>query len=623
MMKTAQDEFTARKDRRKYLRIVVQCLIILVVTVVCANALVTLKTYHPYGQKDAQFSGDKGFIALAYFGAARTGNHELIGEERLREHLAALKNQGYVTITTKDVAQYYQSAKELPAKSLVLLFEDGRRDTAIFAQKILEELNLKATMLTYPEKFARKDPKFLSIRDLRDLEKTTFWEMGTNGYRLAFINVFDRYNNYLGELDPLEFKQVAPFIRRNYNHYLMDYIRDEYGIPKESHNKMKARISYDYETLRDRYQSGLGYVPAMHVLMHANTGSFGNNDHVSAVNDYWIKNLFTLNFNREGYCFNQRNSSIYDLTRMQPQAYWHTNHLLMRIKYDTKQEVEFVTGDANRHKPWDTVQGALEIQAEQLILTSLPLDRGLLRLKNSTDFGDLKLSVRLKGNQFGLQKIYLRAGENLSRFVAVAVFNNYLYVTEKSDGGERGLFMVNLDRHDGKAIMSIEEHKQAAAVRELEAFIQYADSTERAKIYTERLKDTLLKHPPSISEGAAEYVPELSVHAPGNRLLTLSLAGNKLSVAIDGKTAVHDLPVTASQPGAVYLESAWGNQGWSQRNLADDVYDGVFEQLVITTNTGAAQEEVLFDGRLQGWDAISYTARKGWDSLVNWFVVNL
>ena len=623
MMKTAQDEFTARKDRRKYLRIVVQCLIIFAVAVVCVNALVTLKTYHPYGQKDARFSGDKGFVALSYFGVARTGNHELIGEERLREHLAALKNQGYVTITAKDIAQYYQSAKELPEKSLVLLFEDGRRDTAIFAQKILEELNLKATMLTYPEKFTKKDPKFLSLRDLKDLEKTTFWEMGTNGYRLAFINVFDRYNNYLGELDPLEFKQVAPFIRRNYNHYLMDYIRDEYGIPKESHNKMKARISYDYETLRDRYQSGLGYVPAMHVLMHANTGSFGNNDHVSAVNDYWIKNLFTLNFNREGYCFNQRNSSIYDLTRMQPQAYWHTNHLLMRIKYDTKQEVEFVTGDANRHKPWDTVQGALEIQAEQLILTSLPLDRGLLRLKNSTDFGDLKLSVRLKGNQFGLQKIYLRAGENLSRFVAVAVFNNYLYVTEKSDGGERGLFMVNLDRHDGKAIMSIEEHKQAAAVRELEAFIQYADSTERAKIYTERLKDTLLKHPPSIAEGAAEYVPELSVHAPGNRLLTLSLAGNKLSVAIDGKTAVHDLPVTASQPGAVYLESAWGNQGWSQRNLADDVYDGVFEQLVITTNTGAAQEEVLFDGRLQGWDAISYTARKGWDSLVNWFVVNL
>ena len=43
---------------------------------------------------------------------------------------------------------------------------------------------------------------------------------------------------------------------------------------------------------------------------------------VSYENEKWIRKLFTMNFNREGCSFNQRNSSLYDLTRMQPQPYW-------------------------------------------------------------------------------------------------------------------------------------------------------------------------------------------------------------------------------------------------------------------------------------------------------------
>jgi hypothetical protein len=447
--------------------------------------------------------------------------------------------------------------------------------------------------------------------------------MGTSGYRLAFINVFDRYNNYLGELDPLEHASVAPYLRRKYNHYLMDYIRDEYGIPKESYTKMKNRITYDYEVMRDIYTKSIGYVPGTYILMHSNTGSFGNNDKVSAVNAYWINELFKMNFNREGFCFNRRNSSIYDLTRMQPQAYWHTNHLLMRIKYDINQDLEFVNGDLNRQKAWETLKGALETQEETMILTSLPNDKGLMRLKNSNDFGDIKLSVRLKGNKLGLQKIYLRADENLTRFLSVHIFNNVLSITEKTGGSEKELFKLNLDRHDGKERLSIPEDKKAAELKALETFVRYADSAQKAKIYAERLKDKNLESPLTVAEGAKEYIPDLSVHAKGNRMLSLALKRDKISVMVDDKSAVKDLPVSAMKAGAVYLETAWGEYGWSQRNLADDVYDGVFEKLIITENTDAEKEKVLFDSSLQGFDAFTHKVRQLWGILINWFVVNL
>lgn len=622
-MTISDEKYTARKERNKRIRVVGQIFILLTVGVICLLALFTWGTYEPYTLQKTKISGDKGFVALSYFGVERTGNQNLIGKQRLYEHLRALKDLGYVTITQQDIIDYYQSGKDLPEKSLFLIFEDGRRDTAIFSQRILENLNFKATMLTYPEKFSRKDPKFLMPAELTDLEKTTFWELGTNGYRLAFINVFDRYDNYLGELDPLKHAAIAPYLGRKYNHYLMDFIRDEYGIPKESYNRMKERIDYDYETLRDVYTKSIGYVPGLYILMHSNTGSFGNNDKVSAVNGYWIKTLFNMNFNREGFAFNRRNSSIYDLTRMQPQAYWHTNHLLMRIKYDIQQDLAFVQGDLDKQKAWETLQGAAEFQEESVILTSLPQDRGLLRLKNSNDFEDIKLSVRLKGNKLGLQKVYLRADESLTRFLAVALVNNVLTVTEKNGGAEQELLALDLDQHDGKASRSIPEDKKAAEIRALETFIKYADSVEKAKLYAVRLKDKNLEYAAAVTDGAEEYVPDLSVHAQGDRRLFLAVKGNKMSIAIDGKEAVTDLQLAAPKAGAVYLETAWGGYGWSQRNLADDVYDGVFEKLIITENTGAKQEKILFDGGLQGFEAVKWKLKQGWEALITWFMINL
>lgn len=622
-MNKANDSFTARKDRKKRIRVVLQVIILLIVAAVGINTLLTLKSYEAYTQQNTKFSGDKGFVALAYFGVERNGNQTVIGVERLREHLQALKDTGYVTITQKDIETYYQSGKSLPERSLFLIFEDGRRDTAIFAQKVLEDLNFKATMLTYPEKFNKKDMQFLMPEELVSLEKSTFWELGTNGYRLAFINVFDRYNNYLGELDPLEHARVSPYLGRKYNHYLMDFIRDEYGVPKESENKMRARIAYDYEALRDSYTKSVGYVPGMYILMHSNTGSFGNNDKVSAVNEQWINTLFKMNFNREGFCFNQRNSSIYDLTRMQPQPYWSANHLLMRIKYDINRDVEFVKGDLHKQEAWEMIKGAAEFQQDSITLTSLPMDKGLLRLKNSNDFDNVKLSVKLKGNKLGLQKIYLRADETLSRFLSVQIFNNVLSVTQRTGTAEQELFRLDLDRHDGIPIQSVAEDKKAAEVRELETFVQYADTAERAKIYTERLKDKRLEQVPGIAEGAKQYVPAISAHAKGDRTLSVALKADTMSILVDGKEAIKDLRVSQLKPGSIYLETAWGEYGWSQRNLADDVYDGVFEKLVISENTGSETEKMLFDSRLQGLAAAQYAVKQYWDALINWFVVHL
>lgn len=640
-MQIGDDKYTKNKERKKIIKVVLQIICLAALAAVLVLALFTFKKYVPFQQRsDVPVSDDRGFVALSYFGIARTGTSDLIAKDRIAEHLEALKMNGYETITQQDIIDYYANKETLPNKALFLSFEDGRRDTAIFAQKILENLNYKGTAMTYPEKFELKDTKFLMPAELRDLEGNSFWEMGTNGYRLAFINCFDRYNNYLGELTPLKHAMVAKYMGRKYNHYLMDYLRDDKFFPKESYNMMQDRISYDYEKLRDIYQKELGYVPKAYTLMHSNTGAFGNNPDVSAVNEKWITELFALNFNREGYSWNDKSSSIYDLTRMQPQPYWYTNHLLMRIAHDQKQPIKFVQGDSEEAAKWLKLAGESEFKTEKIILTTEPDAKSLLYLKNMRAAADMHVKVKLTGNKYGAQTIYLRTNEKLSRAIAVKLVGNYLLVRESG----KELLKLDLNKFDGKPSVSISEDKREAEMAELTAFARYAPTKEQAEIYAQRLRDRQSQEAATVEAGEKEYVPDINIREAGSRYLEIFLRGHELRLKVDGREVPEAIQVSDTANGKVALEAGFMQLGWSQRNLADDVYDGVFEKLMIYDYQRDYKPQpllelsvightltipnpfddggvpVLYDSRLHGVAGVLHTISEYWEKLLHFFI---
>lgn len=553
-----------KKDRMKIWRSILEGVIVIIVFIFVIKTLFTFSVYTPYNSSTvSKESKDvrNEFIAVSYFGVDRTGDETLISTEALEKEIKALKDNGYVTITQQDILDYYKSGKTLPNKSLFLLFEDGRRDTAIFSQKILEQYNYKATMLTYADKFEKNDPKFLMPKDLLNLKDSSFWELGTNGYRLEYINVFDRYSNFLGRLDSIEFSKSAPTIRRDYNHYFMDYIRDENGIPVETREEMSKRIDYDYEALTNVYNNQIGYVPQLYVLMHSNTGKFGTNDKASEVNEKWIKELFTINFNREGYSLNSSSSSIYDLTRIQPQAYWSTNHLLMRIWDDTKRDTQFVIGNEEKAKDFQQIRGQAEFVDDKIILTSLPREKGLIKLVNRQPLKDIKISVLLNGNILGSQSIYLRSNEDTNNSICVQIINNVINVIENSNGRQTNLYSLDLGDKD----------------------------------------------------------KEYDIKEAGSKKVDITLVDDKLNLTIDDKKVVEDLKVSNENEGDIFLESAWGKYEYSQRNIADDVYDGIFKSFKVTS----INNEILYDSSLKGLEGANYKVKNSFNKLVNWFIKNL
>lgn len=617
-----------RKDKIKLVRAILEGLVLLAVLIAVVRALVVSREYRPYDASDpAVVSGqDNGFLVVSYFGVDRQGTDTLISTRQLDEQLKALHELGYVTISQQDILNYYRNGTPLPDKALFLMFEDGRRDTALFAGKILEKYNFKATVLSYADKFEEKDPKFLSASDLKDLEKTGFWELGTNGYRLAYINSYDRYGRFLGQMTSDEFVRVNQYLGRDYNHYLMDYIRDKDRIPLESKTAMEHRITQDYRYMEQIYAEQLGSVPALYCLMHSNTGRFGNNASVSAVNAENIEELFDMNFNRDGYAYNDRESSLYDLTRIQPQACWSTNHLLMRVQDDLpegqKSTILFVKGEQSvvqkESEFWTLVSGAAEFKQDSIILTSLPQGEGVLTLQQAAA-ADVEVTVELQGNKIGTQSIYLRSDPERTRCIIVELQNDHLVVSEKKSGARSGLFELDLHELTPESErISVEEDDRDALTAEYNMRGRFADSAADSLVFYSAARKASKQPAETVAEGAEEYIPDIQINEQGDTRLKIVLQGDTLHVFVNGEDVTGALEVSVQDEGGVSLGASWGGWGYSQRNVADDVYDGVFHALTIKTGT-----TTLYDNCLHGWAKVWSVIRNAWNTTLNWFIVNL
>lgn len=539
-----------KKERRKIIRSILQVILFFILIIIVAKEIFFLQKYEPavHGASDK----DSGFIALSYFGIDRTGTPKYVAKEKLDKQLTALHNQGYVTVSQQDIINYYTNGKKLPEKALFLAFEDGRNDSSIFAQDVLEKLNYKATIYTYSNKMGVSDTKFLQPDDLKSLQSSEYWEIGSNGNRLTYINVFDSNGNPLGMIDENEIPDKTKI--EYYNHYLMDFIRDEFMIPVETRTEMEKRIRHEYSTMQKTYKSSLGFVPKTYAIMHANSLYHDMNSLVEDVNNQEIRNTFQMHFNLEGDAYNGKNTDLYNLSRLQVSPYWSTNHLLMKIQKDSEQQIQFQLGNKEIAKDWSITRGAAEFVDHQIILTSPPSEEGLIVLNEEIP-SNYSLDLTLKGNIVGEQNVYLRYDEVNNTYLKLSLKNNSLFVFEKlKNKEEEQIALYSLDEvtWDG------EDYAFNKATN-----YSYQDTQAGSRIDEEEYPRTI----------------------PGNRKINLTLANNKLRIVIDNgdidKTVKLDTSHTSNKfaLGSLYVEKKT-----SYEQYADGIYDAIFEEITITSN---------------------------------------
>lgn len=92
-----------------------------------------------------------------------------ISTEAFREQLAYLKNQGYETVNLDDLHDALMAGERLPAKPVVLTFDDGYSDHHVNAWPILTDLDYEATFFVITDRADESHPAYLNWDQIMEM----------------------------------------------------------------------------------------------------------------------------------------------------------------------------------------------------------------------------------------------------------------------------------------------------------------------------------------------------------------------------------------------------------------------------------------------------------------------
>jgi peptidoglycan/xylan/chitin deacetylase (PgdA/CDA1 family) len=119
-------------------------------------------------------------MALAYHGIGSSSDGEggfVISPGRFAEHLAALDAAGMRTVTAAQVATAFGGGTPLPPKAVMITFDDGRTDAMLFADTLLEQARMRATMFVITGAASEPGIYYASWDKLEDYAESGRWDL--------------------------------------------------------------------------------------------------------------------------------------------------------------------------------------------------------------------------------------------------------------------------------------------------------------------------------------------------------------------------------------------------------------------------------------------------------------
>jgi peptidoglycan/xylan/chitin deacetylase (PgdA/CDA1 family) len=128
----------------------------------------------------------------------------IISPEKFRQHLKAIKDNGYTTLTMAQFNDYILGDKPIPEKSVLITFDDGYKDNYTNAFPILKEFNMNATIFVISSYLDGKE--YMSPSDVKemsdygiDIESHTVSHL-----RLSELSYEQQYNELKNSKEALE-----------------------------------------------------------------------------------------------------------------------------------------------------------------------------------------------------------------------------------------------------------------------------------------------------------------------------------------------------------------------------------------------------------------------------------
>lgn len=163
------------RDRRTWVAALILAVAVGAGTSAWLSRRVPLAAPRPAGPGD-----DGRFVVLAYDRIAPAPGRACLDRFGLRRELRALATAGWQAVTLDDIRAAFRGQSPLPARPILISFDEGYLDTYEAADPALRELGWPAVMFLRTARQEERDVSFLFWDRLRRMVHSGLWEIGSS-----------------------------------------------------------------------------------------------------------------------------------------------------------------------------------------------------------------------------------------------------------------------------------------------------------------------------------------------------------------------------------------------------------------------------------------------------------
>jgi len=304
----------------------------------------------------AKSTAQDAVLILLYHGLTKNQRSNILRVTHFKAQMNVLNELGYATVTTADLAHAWKGKGKLPRRSVLITFDDARRDSFECADPILQDLSFKATMFVPVCTVEADDPLFCTWQQIERRASTGRWEIqshGSDAHRDIVINAAGERGTFL-----------------THRRWLDDENRPE------SNREYLERIDSDYRESIEALESHLDIEVNAYAFPK---GKFGQEEYACAgsvaSNLAAVRKYFALSFVQNRYGFNLVGDNPYLLKRLEVRETWTADEFRDHIaKNDPARLIKF-----NLAKVCDWAgQGSRSLRLYDELLRENPLDQEIL-----------------------------------------------------------------------------------------------------------------------------------------------------------------------------------------------------------------------------------------------------
>ncbi|MBX4189460.1 polysaccharide deacetylase family protein [Candidatus Parcubacteria bacterium] len=363
---------------------------------------------------------------LLYHGIVSKPDRFSLTPEAFKEQMFALKREGYETVRLDDFIQFVRGEKDLPEKSFLLAFDDGRVDSFEEADPILQALGWSSVMFvatrqSFPETGINE--YYLNKNQVADMAKSGRWEIQSHAVQLTggAIEV-DKLGNrgnllsnkmWLTDLGRLESEEE--YIQR---------IDNEFTLSKQAIERLLGTsvraFAYPFGDYGQDSENAKG------LAEETIRGAVTKNYEV-AFQQTWDKdNFFSENFRG-------LEPDFYRLRRVEPASTWSGDDLLAFLKGAASKMLSYsdlLTANNGWKNPW----GAMEFNGQGLHLMTSPETTGSFAFLDGTrGWTDYLYTAKIEKEKGDYVTLFARY-QNDDNYVSCTFGDRYVKIDEKEDG---------------------------------------------------------------------------------------------------------------------------------------------------------------------------------------------